>query len=190
MPKKQGRKGKKAKIQVDEVPPAVAAAAAADDASTEASLDIGACCLCHCCLDYSDAAAFSEEARQEDYTDEDDGSAASFYYRKNDPYLPAELQDANNALLYCDSCPRLFHQQCHFVPVLSSFNANKPWNCLICQVQLKQKEDQEAQKLKSNKKKHKHGKQKQQTKTKNSIDVVDYPYDDMFQSPVLEWSSF
>lgn len=128
------------------------------------TLDIGACCLCHCSLDYSDKAAFSKEARFEDYND-DEGSADSYYFRKQDPYLPIALEDSNNALIYCDSCPRLYHQQCHFVPVIH-LQANKPWECLVCTVQ-KQEQHLSAQ------------------RSKKKIKAEPYPYDIMFRSPPI-----
>ena len=157
-----------------------------DDDDDEGSLDIGACCLCHCALDYSDKAAFDSKDRHEDYSDcaedEDKGNDAdddndSYFFRKNDPYLPPSLYDANNALLYCDSCPRLFHQQCHFVPVLH-FSASKPWHCLICQVRQEQKQL---------KKKHKksHAAANKNKTTTMMLPLKKYPLDMMFQSPPI-----
>ena len=100
---------------------------AIDDA---ASLDIGACSLCHCALDFSDRAAFFPADRWEDYTNNDDDDDSSFFFRKHDPYLPSALYHPHNALVYCDTCPRLFHQLCHFVPILVL--PRGPWHCFVC----------------------------------------------------------
>jgi hypothetical protein len=142
------------------------------------SLDIGACSLCHCSLDYSDLAAFCKEARHEDYQNNDTGSTDSYYYRKQDPYLPMELHDADNALLYCDTCPRLYHQQCHFVPVVVLSNNNKMWECLVCLVQ-KQQHESWLWKKSPNKKTTKRG----HTVVPNHQQNHSYPYDTMFRSP-------
>jgi hypothetical protein len=53
-----------------------------------------------------------------------------------DPYLPMALYDRHNALVYCDSCNRLYHQKCHFVPLLVIPRSD--WNCLICSLQKQQ----------------------------------------------------
>jgi PHD-finger len=100
-----------------------------DDESEEGSIEVGACCLCHCSLDYSDRAAFFRADREEDYND--DADEDDYFYRRTDPYLPAELYDKSNALVYCDGCDRLYHQKCHFVPVLSLPRGK--WHCLVCQ---------------------------------------------------------
>jgi hypothetical protein len=111
----------------------------------DGSLDVGACSLCHCALDYSDRAAFFREDREVDYSsrsrsdgdvdvddsNQDDDSTDEYYFRPDDPYLPIDLYDPNNALLYCDSCDRLYHQQCHFVPVLAV--PRGAWHCMVCQ---------------------------------------------------------
>jgi hypothetical protein len=109
--------------------------------ATEGSLDVGACSLCHCALDYSDRAAFFREDREVDYSSRSRGgngdnskdadSSDEYYFRPDDPYLPVDLYDPNNALLYCDSCDRLYHQQCHFVPVLAV--PRGAWYCMVCQ---------------------------------------------------------
>lgn len=147
------------------------AGAHANQKDDETSLDVRACSLCHCALDYTDKAAFNKDDRWEDYStdanddaDDDDGS---YFFRRNDPYLPKTLEDPTNALLYCDSCPRLFHQQCHFVPVLT-FHPSKPWHCLLCQVQ-KQQTNTQGQKKKK----------------RGLHRTVSYPYDIMFQSPPI-----
>lgn len=98
----------------------------------EGSLDIAACCLCHSALDYSDRAAFFRPDREEDYSD-DDGDDDDYFFQRNDPFLPPELYDPNDALLYCDSCDRLYHQRCHFVPVFIVPRGS--WYCLLCQSQ-------------------------------------------------------
>jgi len=100
--------------------------------SSKASLDIGACSLCHNSLDFSDRAAFWKEDRFEDYGDDEerDDDSSAYFFEKTDPYFPTELYDPNNALLYCDSCDRMYHQRCHFVPVLVV--PRGPWHCLVC----------------------------------------------------------
>lgn len=100
-----------------------------DDESSQGSLDIGACCLCHCALDYSDRAAFFRDDRYEDYNEDSDEE--EYFFRPKDPYLPTELYDRHNALVYCDSCDRMYHQKCHFVPV--TVVPRGKWVCLVCQ---------------------------------------------------------
>lgn len=109
-----------------------------EDDDSEDSIDIRACSLCHSALDYSDGAAFFEAERKEDYPDSDDDNGADddteeseFFFRPNDPYLPEELYDKNNALVYCDGCDRIFHQKCHFVPI--PVVPRGAWYCLLCQ---------------------------------------------------------
>jgi hypothetical protein len=101
------------------------------DEDEEGSLDVGACCLCHCSLDYSDRAAFFRADREEDYDDNDNDDDDDYFYRRTDPYLPTELYDKSNALVYCDGCDRLYHQKCHFVPLLVVPRGK--WHCLVCQ---------------------------------------------------------
>ena len=115
-----------------------------DDAIDEGSIDIGACSLCHCSLDLSDRAAFFKSDREEDYKEEDEdvSSESSYFFRKNDPYLPESLWNPNNALVYCDSCERMYHQKCHFVPIFSV--PRGAWHCLYC-VSQKQKQQQKQQ---------------------------------------------
>lgn len=60
----------------------------------------------------------------------DDDEESSYFFRRNDPYLPESLYDPDNALVYCDTCDRLFHQKCHFVPLLQVPKGE--WSCLIC----------------------------------------------------------
>lgn len=85
-----------------------------------------ACCLCHCGVDCSDRALFFPKDRKQELIEED----GKYYFQLNDPYLPESLYDRNNALVYCDSCSRLYHQKCHFVPILVIPRGD--WNCLIC----------------------------------------------------------
>lgn len=103
-----------------------------NDADDEGSIHIGACSLCHCALDYSDRAAFFREDREEDYKQKSDDatSESSYFFGKEDPYLPESLWDANNALVYCDSCERMYHQKCHYVPIFSVPRGS--WHCLYC----------------------------------------------------------
>ena len=52
------------------------------------------------------------------------------YYQLTDPYVPHDLYDPSNALVYCDGCNRLYHQKCHFVPLLVVPRGT--WHCLVC----------------------------------------------------------
>eukprot|EP00934_Nitzschia_sp_Nitz4_P007629 Nitzschia sp. Nitz4//scaffold134_size62860//19808//22524//NITZ4_006322-RA/size62860-augustus-gene-0.64-mRNA-1//-1//CDS//3329535478//7619//frame0 len=88
-----------------------------------------ACCLCHCGVDCSDRALFFAKDRKQELDDED----GEYYFQLSDPYLPEQLYDRNNALVYCDSCNRLYHQKCHFVPLLVVPRGD--WTCLICSMQ-------------------------------------------------------
>lgn len=149
--------------------------------ASTASLDIGACCLCHCALDYSDMAAFDATSRAEDYNKDDDSS--EYYFRPTDPFLPPSLHNAGDALVYCESCPRLFHQYCHFCPVLTL--PVGPWHCLICQIQ-----QQESKTTVKNRKRNNRKKKSTTTSTtiafpntKKQSHIQTYNYDIMFQSP-------
>ena len=82
-----------------------------------------ACCLCHCGVDCSDRALFFSKDRQKELDDNDD-EENDYYFTMEDPYLDERLYDPHNALVYCDSCSRLFHQKCHFVPLLVVPRAN------------------------------------------------------------------
>jgi hypothetical protein len=73
--------------------------------------DTAACCLCHAAVDYSDLEWFGQG---------DDIVAQ----------LPLRWHDAHNALVYCDGCDRMYHQKCHFVPLLTLPRGD--WYCLIC----------------------------------------------------------
>ena len=116
---------RKAKIASD----ANAASSSRVDSDEEGSIENGACCLCHCSLDYSDRAGFFKKDREEDY--EEGEEANEYYYRPTDPYLPVELYDKSNALVYCDECDRMYHQKCHFVPMVVLPRGK--WTCLVCQ---------------------------------------------------------
>ncbi|CAJ1927291.1 unnamed protein product [Cylindrotheca closterium] len=87
-----------------------------------------ACCLCHCGVDCSDRALFFAKDRKKEIQDSDDDQ--EYYFGLDDPYLPQEMYDPHNALVYCDGCDRMYHQKCHFVPILKLPQGN--WNCLIC----------------------------------------------------------
>ena len=152
---------------------------------------IGACCLCHCGLDYSDRAAFFKEDREEDYSTtnenmddddavlaakengkstksdqdkDDDASSSSYFFRPHDPYLPKELYDKHNALVYCDGCDRLYHQKCHYVPLIV-LPRNK-WECLLCQSL--QKMNNQSNNQSNNQNKYHSKKQLSTTTTKKS----------------------
>jgi hypothetical protein len=85
-----------------------------------------ACCLCHCGVDCSDRALFFPKDRKKELQDED----GDYYFQMEDPFLPEVLYDRHNALVYCDCCNRLYHQKCHFVPLLVVPRGD--WNCLLC----------------------------------------------------------
>jgi len=96
--------------------------------------------LCYCGLDYSGREAFFEEDRRKELEEherdndskeeEGENSDDTPYYQANDPYVPKHLYDPSNALVYCDGCNRLYHQKCHFVPLMTVPRGN--WNCLVC----------------------------------------------------------
>ena len=102
--------------------------------------DEEACCLCHCGIDCSDRALFFPKDRKKEIADcvaansdndsDDDSDQEDYYFTMEDPYLPSQLYDPHNALVYCDSCDRMFHQKCHFVPIFVLPRGD--WNCLIC----------------------------------------------------------
>jgi hypothetical protein len=99
-----------------------------DDEEEEA-----ACCLCHCGIDCSDRALFFPKDRKKEIQDSDEDQ--DYYFNLDDPYLPQEMYDTHNALVYCDSCDRMYHQKCHFVPILKLPQGD--WNCLICALKVK-----------------------------------------------------
>jgi hypothetical protein len=101
----------------------------ASTSDEEGSLDVAACCLCHSSMDFTDRAAFFRPDRMEDYN-EDTDNEEEYVFRPSDPYMPLELYDVNNALLYCDGCNRLYHQKCHFIPV--TVVPRGEWKCLLC----------------------------------------------------------
>ncbi|KAI2506129.1 hypothetical protein MHU86_8264 [Fragilaria crotonensis] len=78
------------------------------------------CCLCYCAVDYSDKSYFCQIARDAD----------SDLEGEQPLLLPMELYDPNNALVFCDSCDRPYHQLCHFIPAIHLPRGD--WNCFIC----------------------------------------------------------
>jgi len=111
-----------------------------DNNTKEEDDDRAACCLCHCALDYSDREAFFEADRRKEIEQyekdihnksyDDSSSDESLYYQPTDPYVPKQLYDPSNALVYCDGCNRLYHQKCHFVPLMAVPRGT--WHCLVC----------------------------------------------------------
>eukprot|EP00532_Pseudo-nitzschia_australis_P007846 CAMPEP_0168175316 /NCGR_PEP_ID=MMETSP0139_2-20121125/7046_1 /TAXON_ID=44445 /ORGANISM="Pseudo-nitzschia australis, Strain 10249 10 AB" /LENGTH=884 /DNA_ID=CAMNT_0008093673 /DNA_START=126 /DNA_END=2780 /DNA_ORIENTATION=+ len=98
--------------------------------------DQAACCMCHCGLDCSDRALFFPKDRKLELEEDED-----YYFGLDDPYLDSEkLYDRNNALVYCDTCNRLYHQKCHFVPILVIPRGE--FHCLICTIQQQQQKQQ------------------------------------------------
>jgi len=78
------------------------------------------CVLCYCAADYSDKTYFCQEARDADLDLEGD----------QPKLLPLQLFDPQNALVFCDSCDRPYHQRCHFTPVINLPRGD--WHCFIC----------------------------------------------------------
>lgn len=78
------------------------------------------CVICSASVDYSDKSYFCQKARDEDSDLEGVQPAL----------LPLSLYNPQNALVFCDTCDRPFHQHCHFVPLFSL--PHKDWHCLIC----------------------------------------------------------
>ena len=113
--------------------------------SSDSEEEEAACCMCHCGMDCSDRALFFSKDRKIELEEDED-----YYFGLDDPYLDGDrFYDRNNALVYCDTCNRLYHQKCHFVPLLVVPRGE--FHCLICTIQ------QQQQKLakKSPSKKHK-----------------------------------
>ncbi len=101
-----------------------------------------ACCMCHCGVDCSDRALFFAKDRKQELEEDED-----YYFGLKDPYLDGErFYDRNNALVYCDTCNRLYHQKCHFVPLLVVPRGE--FHCLICTIQ-QQKQTSPSKKRKS-----------------------------------------
>jgi hypothetical protein len=98
-----------------------------DDDEEEEEEEEAACYLCHCGIDCSDRALFFQKDRKKEIGDSDEDD---YYFKLNDPYLPTEFYDPHNALVYCDGCDRMFHQKCHFVPILKVPQGE--WKCLLC----------------------------------------------------------
>jgi PHD-finger len=105
-----------------------------------------ACCLCHCGLDCADRTLFFQPDRiqelqelskdkdkdksDKDKSDNDDASSSTVDFTMDDPYVSIQAYDPHNALVYCDGCSRLYHQQCHFVPLF--ILPRGKWYCLLC----------------------------------------------------------
>eukprot|EP00535_Pseudo-nitzschia_heimii_P000918 CAMPEP_0197185506 /NCGR_PEP_ID=MMETSP1423-20130617/12081_1 /TAXON_ID=476441 /ORGANISM="Pseudo-nitzschia heimii, Strain UNC1101" /LENGTH=831 /DNA_ID=CAMNT_0042636587 /DNA_START=50 /DNA_END=2545 /DNA_ORIENTATION=+ len=105
--------------------------------SEEEEEEEAACCLCHCGVDCNDRALFFAKDRKLELEEDED-----YYFSLKDPYLDGEkFYDRNNALVYCDTCNRLYHQKCHFVPLL--IVPRGEFHCLICTIQ-KQKQTKTA----------------------------------------------
>eukprot|EP00977_Amphora_coffeiformis_P007935 scaffold1771_cov172-Amphora_coffeaeformis.AAC.28 len=146
---------------------------ASDDESEEGSLEIGACCLCHSSMDFTDRAAFFRADRMEDFN-EDTDNEDDYYFRPNDPYLDVQLYDPSNALLYCDGCDRLYHQKCHFCPV--TVVPRGEWHCLLCNYFAKGTSP-------ANKKgKHKSPRRKEKSSSSWSSGIVPKLYQQMYEA--------
>jgi hypothetical protein len=146
-----------------------------------------ACCLCHCGVDCSDRALFFPKDRKSELEEDKD-----YYFGLDDPYLDGEtFHDRNNALVYCDTCNRLYHQKCHFVPLLVVPRGE--FHCLICTVQ---QHHQKKAVLQGKKKHSKKRERKGSIKNSISSQVAPTPEkflkrkitDQLFQSPPTESS--
>mmetsp|Transcript_24236 Transcript_24236/g.35912 ORF Transcript_24236/g.35912 Transcript_24236/m.35912 type:complete len:705 (+) Transcript_24236:123-2237(+) len=91
-----------------------------DDEEEEEDERIICCSLCYCSADYSDKSYFCQQARDAD----------SDLEGEQPKLLPLELFNAHNALVFCDSCDRPYHQRCHFIPVINLPRGK--WHCFIC----------------------------------------------------------
>ena len=119
--------------------------------SEEEEEEKAACCLCHCGMDCSDRALFFQKDRKMELEEDED-----YYFSLDDPYLDGEKHyDRNNALVYCDTCDRLYHQKCHFVPLLVVPRGE--FHCLICSIQREQQKKALQGKKKPSKIKNRHG---------------------------------
>lgn len=118
-----------------------------DDGSSESSEEEeAACCMCHCGVDCSDRALFFPKDRKSELEEDED-----YYFGLDDPYLDEKLYDRNNALVYCDTCNRLYHQKCHFVPLLVVPRGE--FHCLVCAIQQQEQKKAASQKQKASQKK-------------------------------------
>lgn len=130
-PKEEGKKAKQQKSKEKESPSAGNETASTSSDKQNEDDDLAACCLCHCALDYSDRSAFFEADRKQEADKNASGSDEEpLYFQPTDPYLPTNIYDPSNALVYCDTCDRLYHQKCHFVPLMVLPRGK--WSCLIC----------------------------------------------------------
>ena len=111
-----------------------------------------ACFMCHCGLDCSDRALFFPKDRKSELEEDED-----YYFSLDHPYLDGDkFYDRNNALVYCDTCNRLYHQKCHFVPLLVVPRGD--FHCLICSIQQKQTtQDKQSPSTKKRKRKNANG---------------------------------
>ncbi|KAL9184867.1 hypothetical protein ACHAXT_002644 [Thalassiosira profunda] len=81
-----------------------------------------------------------DSMRSDDSGSDSDASSSSSSDSDAPPFrLPRRFHDPANALVLCDgpvhaddeyACDRAYHQQCHFVPILSI--PRGPWRCLVC----------------------------------------------------------
>ncbi|KAG7356441.1 PHD-finger domain containing protein [Nitzschia inconspicua] len=147
-----------------------------DSTGSSSEQEEAACCLCFCGVDCSDRALFFPKDRKEELEDDED-----YYFGLEDPYLEEELYDRNNALVYCDSCNRLYHQKCHFVPLLVIPRGD--WNCLICSIQ--QQQQQQAKPTKTISPSHKKRKRSSGKTSSSKDDVESLPIHDN-----KEWRKF
>jgi hypothetical protein len=100
-----------------------------------------------------------EKEEEEEKDDCISKASSEYFFRPGDPYLAEILYDAHNALVYCDSCDRMYHQKCHFVPVLTL--PRGAWHCLLCSVKAAA-----LQAIRANKNNKKRKKIKKKTPTK------------------------
>ena len=138
----------------------------------------------------STAKTNGKKSETEEEEDEDDKPAFQ---------LPYKFHNPGNALILCDGpahangkrfdgstdeeykCDRAYHQQCHFLPVLSI--PRGPWRCLICryrdEVYLKEKADR----------KNKNGQMKQEEEKEESVALTDAELNAIFRCMPVHSSS-
>jgi len=137
------------------------------------------CVICYNAVDYSDRTYFCQEARNAD----------SDLEGEQPKLLPLELFDAHNALVFCDSCDRPYHQHCHFIPVINLPRGN--WHCFICTStsQLVSSSRKTTKKKQASKKKQQNNQKQQHQKqwNKRILEEELYQMDEPWGNLELRW---
>ena len=145
-----------------------------DSSDSEDEDEEVACCLCHCGLDCSDRALFFPKDRKLELEEDED-----YCFQLDDSYFDGKFYDRNNTLVYCDSCNRLYHQKCHFVPLLVVPRGE--FHCLICTI--RQQQVTAKSKLPSTKKRKRNTKTGLKNETISSMNMSKKVTDQIFQCP-------